>query len=204
MAQAQPLLILASASPRRLELLAGIGITPDGVDPADIDETPRHRENPRRYVERMAREKAAAVAPRHAGKLVLSADTVVAVGSRILGKPETRDEAAAFLNLLSGRRHRVMTAVALASADGGRMAQRLVQSRVQFGRLSPADITSYLNTDEWQGKAGGYAIQGYAARFISWMEGSYSAVVGLPLHETAQLLQGHGYSINGYSINPGA
>ncbi|MGC6485550.1 MAG: Maf family protein [Candidatus Puniceispirillales bacterium] len=195
MAQSQPRLILASASPRRLELLAGIGITPDHVDPADIDETPFRRERPRRYVERMAREKAAAVAPQYSDGLILAADTVVAVGSRILGKPETRDQAAAFLRLLSGRRHRVMTAVALIRGGGSAISERLVESRVRFGRLSDADIAAYLDTGEWQGKAGGYAIQGQAASFIAWMEGSYSAIVGLPLHETVQLLKGHGVAL---------
>ena len=195
MAQAQPRLILASASPRRLELLAGIGITPDTVDPADIDETPAKRETPRRYVARMAHEKAAPVAARHDAGLVLAADTVVAAGRRILGKPEDRAEAEAFLRLLSGRRHRVLTAVALcpAGAAADQITTRVVESRIRFGRLSDQDIAAYLAGDEWQGKAGGYAIQGNAAIFIAWMAGSYSSVVGLPIYETVQLLRGHGY-----------
>ena len=195
MAQAQPRLILASASPRRLELLAGIGITPDTVDPADIDETPAKRETPRRYVARMAHEKAATVAARHDAGLVLAADTVVAAGRRILGKPEDRAEAEAFLRLLSGRRHRVLTAVALCPAGtaGDKITTRVVESRIRFGRLSDQDIAAYLAGDEWQGKAGGYAIQGNAAIFIAWMAGSYSGVVGLPIYETVQLLRGHGY-----------
>ena len=201
MAQAQPRLILASASPRRLELLAGIGIVPDTVDPADIDETPSSPETPRRYVARMACEKAAAVASRHDAGLVLAADTVVAAGRRILGKPEDRAEAEAFLRLLSGRRHRVLTAVALcpAGAAADTITLRVVESRVRFGRLSVEDITAYLATDEWQGKAGGYAIQGKAAHLIAWMAGSYSGIVGLPLYETAQLLRGHGYNAPGIS-----
>ena len=193
MAQAQPRLILASASPRRLELLAGIGITPDTVDPADIDETPAKRETPRRYVARMAHEKAATVAARHDAGLVLAADTVVAAGRRILGKPEDRAEAEAFLRLLSGRRHRVLTAVALCPAGADKITTRVVESRIRFGRLSDQDIATYLAGDEWQGKAGGYAIQGNAAIFIAWMAGSYSGVVGLPIYETVQLLRGHGY-----------
>ena len=199
MVQAQPRLILASASPRRLELLAGIGITPDTVDPADIEETPSRQETPRRYVARMAREKAATVAARHDAGLVLAADTVVAAGRRILGKPADHAEAEAFLKLLSGRRHRVMTAVALcpAGAAADTITTRVVESRVRFGRLSDEDIAAYLATDEWQGKAGGYAIQGEAACFIAWMAGSYSGVVGLPIYETVQLLKGHSYGPTG-------
>lgn len=202
MAQAQPRLILASASPRRSELLAGIGIIPDAIDPADIDETPHRHERPRHYVERMARQKAETVLSRYsknseAGKvLILSADTVVAAGRRILGKPQDADEAAAFLTLLAGRRHRVLTGVAVAAAGSGKIRLKVVESQVRFSRLSSKDIQAYLASGEWQGKAGGYAIQGLAARFIAWMEGSYSGIVGLPLQETANLLAGEGYDLN--------
>lgn len=182
----QPLpLILGSASPRRLELLAQIGIRPDRVAAADIDETPHRDEAPRDYARRMAREKLAALqgGDRTA---VLCADTVVSVGRRILGKPQDRDEARFFLGLMSGRRHRVMTAVALGAPS--RRAERLVESIVRFRPLDRAEIETYLDSLEWQGKAGGYAIQGRAAAFIPWMQGSFTAIVGLPLAETATLL----------------
>ena len=203
-AQSRPIqrLILASESPRRLELLAGIGIKPDTIAPADIDETPHQAERPRCYVERIARQKAIEVALCHQDGLVLAADTVVAAGRRILGKPEDREQAAAFLRLLSGRRHRVLTAVAVCPGTNRakNMATnspvvKLVESRVKFCRLSAADIADYLDSDEWQGKAGAYAIQGKAARFIAWMEGSWSGIVGLPLYETANLLAAHGYGL---------
>lgn len=181
-----PRLILGSASPRRLELLAQIGIQPDAVLPADIDETPRRGENARDYVRRMSREKAAAV-PAGPGDIVLTADTVVTAGRRILGKPADADEARAFLRLLSGRRHRVMTAVSVRRA--GRDWQRLVETIVRMRPLTDTDIASYLNSDEWRGKAGGYAIQGRAGEFVVWISGSFSAVVGLPLTETANLLR---------------
>jgi len=177
-------LILGSASPRRLELLAQIGVVPDAVRPADIDETPLKGELPRAYVERIARIKAGAI-PRADDEIVLTADTTVAVGRRILGKPADRAEAEAFLRLMSGRRHSVMTAVAVV---GRRLWMRSVRTAVRMKRLSEEEIARYLDSGEWQGKAGGYAIQGRAAAFIPAVHGSYSNVVGLPLCETAGLL----------------
>jgi septum formation protein len=185
-----PALVLASASPRRLALLAQLGITPDHVVPQDIDETPLRGEMPRQHAERLARCKAASMVT--SGCFVLAADTVVAVGRRILGQAETEADARRCLELLSGRRHRVMTAVVL-RAPGGRQSERLVQSVVGFARLSQRQIEAYLATEEWLGKAGGYAIQGRAAAFIRFLSGSYSNAVGLPLFETAQLLRGLGW-----------
>ncbi len=187
-----PLLVLASASPRRLELLRQIGIEPDRVDPAEIDETPRRDEEPAAHALRLADEKLRAVMPRHPGAYVLAADTVVACGRRI--QPKTMDEASArrCLELLSGRRHRVHSGIALAGPDG-HVSLRHVQSQVTFKRLSADEIAAYLASGEWQGKAGGYAIQGRAAALIRFISGSYSNVVGLPLFETAQLLAGRGY-----------
>ncbi|MEJ0017312.1 MAG: Maf family nucleotide pyrophosphatase [Acetobacteraceae bacterium] len=182
-----PPLVLASASPRRLALLAQIGIVPDRVAAPDIDETPLADEQPRQYAVRLARAKADALAAETAH--VLAADTVVAVGRRILPKAETEAEARRCLALLSGRRHRVMTAVVVRAPDQ-RRHERLVQSVVGFSRLSERQIADYLASDEWRGKAGGYAIQGRAAAFIRFLSGSYSNVVGLPLFETAQLLRG--------------
>jgi septum formation protein len=185
-----PKLVLASASPRRLALLAQIGLTPDRVHPTEIDETPLPRELPRTHAERLACAKLDAVeAP---GCFVLAADTVVAAGRRILPKAETEAQARTCLTLLSGRRHRVMTAVVLRTPDG-RRSQRLVESVVGLMRLTPAQLRAYLASGEWQGKAGGYAIQGHAASFIRFLSGSYSNVVGLPLFETAQLLRGLGW-----------
>jgi septum formation protein len=183
----RPRLVLASASPRRLALLAQIDVTPDDVVAPDIDETPHRHEVPRGYAQRLARAKAAAVTAPDA--LVLAADTVVGAGRRILPKAESEAEARACLALLSGRRHRVVTAVVLAAPDGRRL-ERLVTSQVGFTRLSPAQTEAYIATDDWRGKAGGYAIQGRAASFIRFLSGSYSNVVGLPLFETAQLLRG--------------
>ncbi len=182
----QARLILGSASPRRLDLLAQIGITPDEIRPADIDETPRRDEDARTYVRRMAAEKAEAV-PAEADDIVLAADTVVTAGRRILGKPEDVAQARAFLTLLSGRRHRVMTAITLRRQ--GREWSRLVETQVRLRPLSAQEIEDYLASNEWQGKAGGYAIQGRAGAFVNWIEGSFSAVVGLPLAETATLLR---------------
>ena len=182
-------LILASASPRRLALLAQIGLVPDLVLAADIDESPRKAEGVRAYAARMAREKAQAVASGQAG-VVLGADTVVSTGRRILGKPETREEAGDFLRLLSGRRHRVTTAISVIAPD--RAVHRTVETVLRFRQLGAADIAAYLDSGEWQGKAGGYAIQGRAAAFIPWLQGSFSAVVGLPLAETATILAGFG------------
>lgn len=183
-------LILGSASPRRLELLATLGIVPDAVRPADIDETPRRAELPRVYVRRMAEEKARAVQA-GADDLVLAADTTVCVGRRILGKPEDEAEAVAFLRLMSGRRHRVITAIALRRGD--RVQTREVDTALKMKRLSEAEIAAYIASGEWQGKAGGYGIQGRAAAFIPWLQGSHSAVVGLPLAETVTLLASAGY-----------
>lgn len=188
---AQHRLVLGSASPRRLELLAQIGIRPDQVIAADIDETPARDEAPRDYVRRMAREKALALQGRVTGT-VLCADTIVTAGRRILGKPADRDEARGFLSLLSGRRHRVLTAVAVVSWRG--LSERLVETQVRFRPLSSRDIETYLDTDEWRGKAGGYAIQGHAASFVPWIQGSFTSVVGLPLAETATLLASLGHS----------
>jgi septum formation protein len=185
-------LILGSASPRRRELLAQLGVVPDATRHADIDETPQPDELPRAYAIRIAAAKAAALPP-GPGELVLCADTTVAAGRRILGKPADAAEAAAFLRLLSGRRHRVITAVALRGA--GRLWARDVTTTVAMKRLSAADIDRYLRSGDWQGKAGGYAIQGPAAAFIPWIRGSWSAVVGLPLHETAMLLGAAGYPL---------
>jgi septum formation protein len=185
-------LVLASASPRRLELLAQIGIVPDAVDPAEIDETPLKAELPHLYVLRLAEAKAQAVAPRHPDAFILAADTIVACGRRILGKPEDEKAARRFLALLSGRRHRVYGGVSVITPDG-RVTTRRVVSQVAFKRLSESEVADYLATGEWRGKAGGYAIQGRGAALVSWMQGSYSNVVGLPLFEVAQLLTGLGY-----------
>jgi septum formation protein len=185
--------VLASASPRRLELLGQIALRPDAVDAADLDETPGKRELPGRHAARLALAKARAVAARHAGAFVLGADTVIACGRRILGKPADADAARACLKLLSGRRHRVHGGIALVTPDGS-AATRLVLSMVTFKRLDPREIDDYVAGGEWRGKAGGYAIQGVAARFVRAIGGSYSNVVGLPLFETVQLLAGHGYA----------
>jgi septum formation protein len=185
-------LVLASASARRLDLLAQIGIAPDEVVPAEVDETPRPRERPADYAQRIAEAKAEAVAPRHPGAFVLAADTVVAVGRRILPKPSDEAAARRCLELLSGRRHRVLGGVSLYAPDG-RRGRRLVVTTVGFKRLHEAEIAAYLASGEWRDKAGGYAIQGRAAAFVPAINGSYSNVVGLPLAETAALLAGFGY-----------
>ena len=184
----RPPLVLASASPRRLDLLRQVGIEPAVIDPADIDESPEPRELPRHYALRMARAKLAAVAGRHPGAVVLTADSVVACGRRILPKAESDSQARACLALLSGRRHRVLGSVAVGGADGA-VRTRLVETAVRFKRLDKAEIEDYLLCGEWHGKAGGYAIQGRAARFVSFISGSYSNVVGLPLFETVALLK---------------
>ena len=185
-------LVLASASPRRLDLLAQVGVVPDRVDPADIDEEPLRDETPRRHALRLAVEKARTVVPRSPGCLVLAADTVVAVGRRILPKAETPEQAAYCLRLLSGRNHMVLTGVAVVAPDG-REASRLVETRVQFKHLSDAEKADYLAGGEWRGKAGGYGVQGVAGGFIIDLHGSYTSVVGLPLYETLNLLQGLGW-----------
>jgi septum formation protein len=183
-----PALVLASASPRRLDLLRQVGLEPAEIDPADIDETPEPREAPRAYALRMARVKLAAVAARHPGAIVLAADSVVVCGRRILPKAESEPEARACLKLLSGRRHRVLGAVAVGGIDGA-VRTRLVETVVRFKRLEAAEVEDYLRCGEWRGKAGGYAIQGRAARFVAFVSGSYSNVVGLPLFETVTLLK---------------
>lgn len=185
-------LILASASPRRLDLLARIGVTPDAILPAEIDETPRRGELPVPYARRMAAEKAAAVA--EPGALVLAADTVVAAGRRILPKAETEAEARAALGLLSGRRHRVHSAVTLIDS-GGIARHRLSTSIVAFKHLSQAELAAYLAAGEWRGKAGGYAIQGRAEALVRMISGSHSGVVGLPLFETRALLRAADYPL---------
>ncbi len=185
-------LILASASPRRLELLAQVGLAPDLIVPADIDETPGRAELPRKLAERLAVAKAEAVAAMHPEDFVLAADTVVALGRRQLGKPETPEEAAGFLKMLSGRRHTVIGGMCVA-APGGRRALRVVETAVMFRRLTAADIDAYVASDEWRGKAGGYAIQGRAAAFVPWINGSYANVVGLAVDRAVGLLSGLGY-----------
>lgn len=186
-------LVLGSASPRRLELLAHIGVVPDEVCAAEIDETPLKGELPRAYVTRMAGAKATALHPTE-DTLILTADTTVSAGRRILGKPADAAEAEAFLRLLSGRRHRVTTAICLALGD--RLWERRVETRVRFKRLSETEIAAYLASGEWRGKAGGYAIQGLAGAFIPEISGSYTNVVGLPLAETVGLLRGAGYPVS--------
>ncbi|HEX6957076.1 MAG TPA: nucleoside triphosphate pyrophosphatase [Ferrovibrio sp.] len=187
-------LVLASASPRRRDLLRQIGITPDAILAADLDETPHPGEAPRALAARLAASKAAAVAPQRPDALVLAADTVVAVGRRILPKADSDADIRRCLQLLSGRRHRVLTGLCLRHPDG-RTARRLVETVVRFKRLAPAEIEAYLACGEGLGKAGGYAIQGRAEQFVLWLGGSYSNVVGLPLAETAQLLDGFGYPL---------
>ena len=187
-------LILGSGSPRRLELLAQMGVTPHAVRPPDIDEDPRKAELPRDYVKRIASEKAAAV---HCAddEVVLCADTTVALGRRIMGKPANAGEAAEFLHALSGRRHKVITAVAV--KRGAKIWLRDVQTTVSFKRLSDVEVNWYLATDDWKGKAGGYGIQGPASVFCPWVNGSFHAVMGLPLPETAALLTAAGYPLFG-------
>ena len=197
----RPRFVLASGSPRRLALLAQIGVEPDAVIPADIEETPRRNESPRALVQRLAAEKATIAAERARQRpeldpaVTLAADTVVCVGRRILPKCEIHDEAEDCLSLLSGRAHRVYTALCLITASGGQRS-RLVETRVRFKRLSRAEINAYLASGEWRGKAGGYAIQGLAGAFVLRLVGSYSSVVGLPLAEAANLLTGEGYPVH--------
>jgi septum formation protein len=188
-----PKLVLGSASPRRKELLAQLGLRPHDVRPPDIDETPKKGEMPRAYVSRMAREKAAAV-PCAADEVVLCADTTVAVGRRILGKAENAAEAAEFLWALSGRRHHVLTAIAVRA--GGRIWERTVDTIVKVKALSDQEINSYLASGEWQGKAGAYGIQGRFGAFIPWLQGSFTGVVGLPVAETASLLRAAGLELD--------
>ncbi|MBU0724164.1 MAG: septum formation protein Maf [Alphaproteobacteria bacterium] len=191
---ARPKLILASASPRRRDLLGQIGLQPDAIDPPDIDETPLPRELPLDHARRLAEAKALAVAARHAGAFVLAADTVVAVGRRILPKAETPAEAKACLDLLSGRRHKVIGGLCLIAPDGRRTV-RAVTTAVTFKRLSAEEMRVYLAGGDWQGKAGGYAVQGLAAIFVAQLVGSYSNVVGMDLHTVYKLLAGYGYPV---------
>jgi septum formation protein len=196
----RPKLVLASASPRRLGLLQQIGLEPDHLHPTDVDETPQRAELPRQLAQRLAKAKAdAALAwskrdTAWTGSYILTADTVVAVGRRILPKAETVDEALSCLNLLSGRSHRVWTGLALVAPNGS-IRQRLVETRVRFKRLSRADIDAYVASDEWRGKAGAYAIQGVAGAFVVALQGSWPSVVGLPLYETVALLDGAGFPV---------
>ena len=187
-------LVLGSGSPRRLELLGQIGIVPDAVRPPDIDETPAQGETPLHYCRRIARAKAEAMRL-EGDEIALCADTTVALGRRILGKPADAGEAAAFLLALAGRRHRVITAVA--GRSGERIWEREVVTAVKMKRLSDVELNAYLATGDWHGKAGAYAIQGPAGTFIPWIQGSYSAVMGLPVAETAQLLAAAGYPVHG-------
>ena len=202
----RPKLVLASASPRRLELLQQIGLEPDALIPADLDETPVKSESARALATRLANAKAVAAhqialsRPELAGAYLLAADTVVCVGRRILPKCGLAEEAGACLRLLSGRAHRVYTGVSLVTPKGA-LRHRLVESRVRFKRLSPQDLESYLACGEWRGKAGGYAIQGIAGAFVTRLIGSFSAVVGLPLNETMQLLHGEGYPTHIFWLN---
>ncbi|MDB5482011.1 MAG: septum formation protein Maf [Caulobacteraceae bacterium] len=191
-AAARPPLVLASASPRRQELLAQAGVTPDTIDPRDIDETPLKGETPRLAALRLAQEKARVAGADHAEAYVLAADTVVAVGRRMLGKPATEGEARAMLGLLSGRGHRVFTGVCLTCPDG-RTASRVSETRVKFKRLSDGEMEMLLASGEWRGAAGAYRIQGRAGACVVSLIGSYTGVVGLPLYETMGLLTGLGY-----------
>lgn len=185
-------LVLGSASPRRLELLAQLGVVPSDIRPPDIDETPQVGERPKQYCARIASQKADAIklAP---AEVVLCADTTVAIGRRIMGKPEDASEARAFLAALSGRRHRVITSVVVRTPDQ-RWARDVV-TVVKMKRLSASEVDGYISSDDWRGKAGGYAIQGPAAAFIPWIQGSFTAVVGLPLAETASLLRAAGVKV---------
>lgn len=185
-------LILGSASPRRLDLLGVLGVTPDAVRPPEIDETPRPGERPSEYCRRIARSKAEAVIA-EPDSIVLCADTTVSLGRRILGKPVDAAEAEAYLRLLSGRRHRVYTAVC--ARRGERIWERLSESRVRMKRLSRAEMAGYLATGDWRDKAGGYGLQGPAGAFVPWIGGSYSGIVGLPLAETAALLEAAGLPV---------
>jgi septum formation protein len=203
----RPKLVLASGSPRRLALLAQIGVEPDALMPAEVDEMPERSELPRVLAVRLAREKAEAVIERVRdneqlrGAYIVAADTVVAVGRRILPKPELLEEASACLRLLSGRTHRVYSGVCLVTPKNS-IRTRLVESRVRFKRLSALDLDSYLASGEWRGKAGGYAIQGLAGSFVVKLIGSYPNVVGMPLFETATMLMGEGFPVHFNWVRP--
>lgn len=194
----RPRLTLLSASPRRLDLLAQIGVVPDHVASADIDETPKPAERPRDLALRLAREKAAAFTLSDDTDLVLTADTVVAVGRRILPKAETDDQVRDCLRLISGRNHIIWTGVCVTAADG-RQSVRAVDTRVKFKRLSAPEVSQYIQSSQGIGKAGGYGIQGLAGAYVHKLIGSYTGVVGLPVYETAQLLAGYGYPVGSQS-----
>ena len=193
-AATSPQLILASSSPRRLELLQQLSITPSSIDPSNIDETPAPKEKPAEYAARMALEKMQTCRNHHAKHIILAADTVVAAGSRILDKTDQEDEAQKILQRLSGRRHKVYGAICIGT-ENGRILQRVIQTTVQFKRLSQNEIDTYCASKEWQGKAGAYAIQGLASAYIKYIAGSYSNVVGLSLYDTAQMLKTAGYKV---------
>ena len=203
----RPKLVLASGSPRRLGLLNQAGLDPDSLEPVEIDESPERGELPRTLAVRLAREKAEASVARVRGRdevkdaYILAADTVVAVGRRILPKPDVLEEAAACLRLLSGRTHRVYTGICLVTPRDA-VRTRLVETRVRFKRLSNEDLESYLASGEWRGKAGGYAVQGLAGSFVTKLVGSYTNVVGLPLYETTTLLGGEGFPVHFGWLNP--
>ncbi len=185
-------LVLASASPRRLDLLRQVDLEPDHIVPADLDERQHAQETPRQLALRLAQDKARAIAAQWPGAFVIGADTVVALGRRVFGKPQDEAEAARMLERLSGRAHRVLTAVAVAAPDG-RLSARLSESRLIFKRLTPAELAGLVESQEWRGVAGGYRIQGRAAGVVQSLHGSYSGVVGLPLYETLSLLGGLGF-----------
>lgn len=193
----KPPLILASASPNRLELLSRAGLVPSSIVPADIDETPQKGETAKQLVLRLARQKAERVSAQHPNAFIIAADSTIAVGRRILEKPEDETQARVFLELLSGRRHRVLGGIALAvpaqSGQSAKIISRAVQSVVAFKRLSNAEINAYIASGEWQGKAGGYAIQGKAGAYISFISGSYSNIVGLSLYDIMAMLNGNGF-----------
>ena len=185
-------LILASSSPQRKKLLETIGITPDDIVPANIDETPKKNEKPKDFALRMSKEKGLSVAKNNLNSFILSGDTIVAAGRRIIGKPSSKNEAEQILKLLSGRRHRVLSAFTLIKPDCSEIT-KVVVSRVKFSRLSDKEINEYLGTNEWQGKAGGYAIQGRASAFVPWISGSYTGVMGFPMNEIKNVLESSGW-----------
>lgn len=202
-----PKLILASGSPRRLDLLKQAGLEPDHLMPMELDETPGKSEHPRTLARRLSREKAEAAVkalkgdPEWPNRYILAADTVVAIGRRILDKVEMANEASSALNLLSGRTHRVYTGVCVVTPNN-KMRHKLVETRVRFKRLSRVEIEAYLASGQWRDKAGGYAIQGLAGAFVAKLVGSYSNVVGLPLLETVNLLTGEGYDVHAHWLEP--
>ena len=184
--------ILASSSPQRKKLLETIGIIPDDIVPANIDETPKKNEKPKDFALRMSKEKGLSVAKNNLNSFILSGDTIVAAGRRIIGKPSSKNEAEKILKLLSGRRHRVLSAFTLIKPDCSEIT-KVVVSRVKFSRLSDKEINEYLDTNEWQGKAGGYAIQGRASTFVPWISGSYTGVMGFPMNEIKNVLESSGW-----------